>query len=201
MNKADTVAPATAEKIGEEIRHRFAEIGSPDIQVLHVCATRHTPDHRGEYHTLSDGILDEFTTLRAIIEQELQAGDIVRMRQAQRIRVIDYLEGIVDQIAPADLSARFDTLQEKAEERAKIAGEAFTQALAPRLEAAEEELAPLAALRRQQLFWGPLRLWLALINLSDPGTTQHYRAARIGWPVCAFSFEGDDLKLGKPLSI
>lgn len=179
MNKSDLVPASELEKAADEVRRRFAELGHADIPVLPVHAARHVPRAGGLVPPASAHVLDEFLTLRAYIEHELQEGDIARMLRQQRLRVIENLEAEVARLAPPDLPARLDALASNADARAAAAAERLSAELADRLGAVETELKPLATIRRHQRFFGPFRLWLALFDFATYGLPRLIRRIRL----------------------
>lgn len=165
LNKVNTITTQEAVHLVEEIRQRFIEVGSPAIRVLQVAAIRHTGETVGDVTpSVEMGILDEFMTLRAEIEHELQEGDLLQMRRQQRLRVIDHLASVVDHIVPADLETQLDEVQALAETRATVVADTLVEQFLPRIDGIQRVLLPMAALRRQQLFWGPVRLWFVFID-------------------------------------
>jgi hypothetical protein len=179
LNKADTKPAAELERIVEEVRRRFAEMGKPDIKVLRIQAARHVPGPDGRFAPAEPGTIDEFPTLRAYIEQEIQEGDIARMRRQQRARVLEHLEAEVERLAPADVGARLDALDASAEARAAAAAERLAERLADRLDALEADLRPLATLRSHQRYFGPFRVWLSACDFVAYGLPRLIRRLRI----------------------
>jgi GTP-binding protein EngB required for normal cell division len=179
LNKADTVPASELEKASEEIRRRFAELGHPGIRVLPVHASRHVPRADGTLSPPLPGVLDEFVSLRAYIEHELQEGDIARMLRQQRLRVLEHLKEEVDRLAPADLTERLDGIARAADARAADAAGRLDAELADRLAAVEAELRPLATIRRHQRFFGPFRLWLAVGDFVTYGLPRLVRRIRL----------------------
>ncbi len=179
MNKADLVPASELQKAADEVRRRFAELGHANIPVLPIHAVRHVPHADGTLSPSVPGILDEFVTLRAYIEHELQEGDIARMLRQQRCRVVENLAAVVDRLAPPELPERLDAFASAADSRASAAAEKLTHTLDDRLDAVENELKPLATIRRHQRFFGPLRLWLAIFDFATYGLPRLIRRIRL----------------------
>lgn len=190
LNKSDTVAPDVLQRIAGEIRQRFAEMGKPDIPVLCISAARHVSATDAEAADApetvtprpaagSTPILDEFLTLRAYIEHEIQAGDIAQMLRRQRLAVVDHLESQVNRLIPADAAARLDQLADTARDRARTASDGLADYLAHRLAAMEADLWPLIVVRKHQRFWGPFRTWLAVSDFLRYGLPRLIRQLRL----------------------
>lgn len=179
VNKADLVPAAELQRILDEIGRRFAELGHPDVRVLPICAARHVPRADGTVPPAEPGVLDEFLTLRAFIEHELQDGDIARMLRQQRERVLANLSAAVESLTPPDLTARLDRLSSRAETLATEAGDQLATRLSDRLSAAADELKPMAALRRHEQFFGPFRLWLSAGDALIYGLPRLVRRLRL----------------------
>jgi hypothetical protein len=178
LNKADMVPPYAVEQIAAEICQRFADMGEPHVKILRVCAANHVPRPDDRSLMLNPIVVDEFSSLRAYIEDKLNTGDIARMRHEQHVRVIDNLCAEVERLAP---QAAIDGLKELAvvaTEHAHTVGERLAEELAGRLAAVEAELAPIAAMRKHQRFWGPFRTWLAATDFARFGLPQLVRRLR-----------------------
>lgn len=177
INKADLVSPQELAKIAEEIRQRFAEIGHPQIQVLSICAGRHVPGTKPSTPP-GPGVLDEFTTLRAYIEHELQTSDLARILREQRIKVVDHLSDEIEGLIPPEFAKHLDSLAASIDSRAKPLAQAIGEPLTDRLTAVESELEPLATMRAHQRFWGPFRIWLSVTDFLRFGLPTLVRQAR-----------------------
>jgi GTPase Era involved in 16S rRNA processing len=176
INKADTIATDVLQRIAAEIRQRFADMGKPEIPVLCIAAARHVP--AADVLRPAGVTLDEFLTLRAYIEQELQAGDIARMIRQQRLRMLDHLEEQVNRAIPADAASKLDSLCLAAAQRARTAGEELAADLQSSLLAIELDLYPLIVMRKHQRFWGPFRTWLSVMDFLRyglPGLVRKWR--------------------------
>lgn len=178
INKADTVPPHELEQTADEIRRRFAAMGKPDLKVLRVCAAKHVPGPDGQFPPPDPMVVDEFASLRAYLEHELNTGDIAQMRRAQQARVIDNLRTEVACLVPQEAIAGLDALATTARQRAEAAGGVLSDALADRLAAIETDLGALAAIRRHQRFRGPFRTWLALADFCRYGLPRLVRRLR-----------------------
>lgn len=170
LNKADQASPRDLEMITEDIRRRFADVGLPDIRIFRTCALAHVPrpgEKNGKHHPTPS--VDQLAELRAFIEEELRDGDVMRMIRAQRQRVIDALAREVDRIAPEGLKSKLDEVADEAEGRAGDAADKILASIGNILDAAEEELAPLAVVRQHERFRGPFRGWLSMTDFLHYG--------------------------------
>ena len=179
LNKADTVPPEVLQRIAGEIRQRFAEMGKPDIPVLCISAAHHVAEGDSRPAATSQVTLDEFLTLRAYIEHELQAGDIARMIRQQRGRVLDHLQDQADRLIPADVEPKLDALADAARQRAQDASNHLADQLQDQLLAIEADLYPLIVVRKHQRFWGPFRTWLAVTDFLRYGLPRLVRQLRL----------------------
>ena len=179
LNKADTVAPDVLQRIAGEIRQRFTEMGKPDIPVLCISAAHHVAEGDGRPAAADRVTLDEFLTLRAYIEHELQAGDIARMIRQQRSRVLDHLQDQAARLVPADVETKLDELASAARQRAQAAGDDLAAQLQDQLLAIEADLYPLIVVRKHQRFWGPFRTWLAVTDFLRYGLPRLVRQLRL----------------------
>ncbi len=179
LNKADTVAPDILQRIAAEIRQRFASMGKPDIPVLCISSGYHVPDPDGRLPAPQRVTLDEFLTLRAYIEHELQAGDIARMVRQQRSRVLDHLAQQVDRVVPPDAETTLDALRAAARSAAKEAADDLAARMSDALAAMEADLWPLIVVRKHQRFWGPFRTWLSVADFLRYGLPRLVRQLRL----------------------
>ncbi len=179
LNKSDTVDTDALQRIAGEIRERFAEMGKPDIQVLCITAANHVPDATGQLPAGNAKRLDEFLTLRAYIEHELQSGDIARMIRQQRSRVVDHLGAQIDRLIPAAVDDSLDALQAEARDRAGRTADDLAAHMQDHLVALEADLYPLIVVRKHQRFWGPFRTWLSVADFLRYGLPRLVRQLRV----------------------
>ncbi len=180
INKADTVDPDVLQKIADEIRHRFTEMGKPDLRLLCISAASHVTDSAGHLPgTAAPDTIDEFITLKAYIEHELQAGDMARMIRQQRRAVLENLQTEVNRVLPTDAETKLDALQNKATTITRDTAQQLAEQLHDPLLTVEADLAPLVILRRHQRFWGPFRTWLAIGDFLRYGLPRLVRQLRV----------------------
>lgn len=187
INKADTVPTDVLAKIANEIRQRFTDMGKSDIRVLSINAAAHVPGPDGRLPAAPADAADEFITLRAHIEHELQAGDLARMIRQQRSRVIENLQAQVEGILPVNAHAKVETLQATATGLTHETAQSLAEQMHEPLMAVEADLAPLVAMRKHQRFWGPFRTWLSIADFLRYGLPRLVRQLRV------FSSEGTTL--------
>lgn len=179
INKADSIAPQVLQKIAGEIRQRFAEMGKADIRVLCISAANHVVGATGTLPAPPEKTLDEFITLRAYIEHELQAGDLARMIRQQRGRVLEHLQQQVANVLPADALSKLDGLESTAAQYTREATQDLAEQMHEPLLAVEADLAPLVIVRKHQRFWGPFRTWLAIADFLRYGLPRMVRQLRV----------------------
>jgi len=186
LNKADRVPRHEIEKLTDDLRARFQDIGIPDVRILRVAARRHVesgpdarvgpdareaPDAGGAQEARGAAHIDELPELRKFLERELREGEVAKLVYGQRRRALAHLAACIEAAAPSDLEDRLGEVEETSRGVAETASAEIAIEMADRLRAVEAELAPLAAIRQHERFRGPLRTWLAIADFFRYGLT------------------------------
>ena len=166
LNKVDLVrSPEERELVITDLRRRFADLGLGDIRIFQTSALAYEAKQDGLAAQQADPDTiceDDTPALRAFLERELQASDIAQLRRSQQERVVSYLSGVIDQLAPQETLSRLDDLVAAIPHHSQKATDLFVEQLGDRLTEVHHELVPLVILRQHERFWGPLRTWLAV---------------------------------------
>jgi GTPase SAR1 family protein/uncharacterized membrane protein len=175
FNRIDTAGSAEeVERLVQDVKRRFAEMGRGDVKVFRLMASQHVPDPRtGRFPP--HAVADDFAALKAFVEREHDASAVRKLRSSQKRRVVQHLLGEFDGAIPAGVEQSLDAFVTESSRVAREASEQLTSDWRAGLEALDAELRPLATLRLHQRFWGPLRAWLGAADLLCIGIPRFLR--------------------------
>jgi hypothetical protein len=163
LNKSDRVSPEELEQINDDLHRRFAEIGLGDIRIFRTCALAHVPQADDLRLSPQPGV-DDTVVLRAFLERELRASDVVQLWHAQHQRALAHLQAEVERVAPATMLAQLDEIAAVASQGYAATAARLATLLAEPLAAVEAALVSGATLRQHERFRGPFRTWLVVTD-------------------------------------
>lgn len=175
FNRIDTAGSGEeVERLVQDVKRRFAEMGRGDVKVFRLMASQHVPDARtGTFPP--HAVPDDFAALKAFVEREHDASAVRTLRSNQKRRVVQHLLQQFDQAIPVGVEQSLDAFVTQSSRVAREASERLTSDWRAGLEALDAELRPLAALRLHQRFWGPLRAWLGFADFLCIGIPRFLR--------------------------
>lgn len=175
LNKTDRVSLEELEQINDDLHRRFAEIGLGNIRLFRTCALAHILQVDDLRLSPQPGV-DDTVALRAFLERELRASDVVQLWHAQQQRALAHLQAEVERVAPETMLAQLDEIVIVASQGYATTAARLATLLAEPLATVETELVAGATLRQHRRFRGPFRTWLVMadcLRFGLPGIVRH----------------------------